>query len=184
VLGVSHGKYGADTGRPWRVLKWTVDGHVPADPIANRASNVLHAPLAMRHFHEPAGSNESNDPATWDRASYTPDLLAELGEPLPEAPNDYREAAIYHLQLMYAVDEFLMAAKDARFAAIVVAVVLGWPSTRGLTVPAIAEQIGCTPATIARACARFREMSELVAGVRFIRPGAGSSNGDKAAVQA
>ena len=75
----------------------------------------------MRHYHEPAGPSETNDPAGWDRASYTPDLLAELGEPLPEPVNRYRQAALYHLQLMYAVDDFITAAKDARFAVIVVA---------------------------------------------------------------
>jgi hypothetical protein len=40
-----------------------------------------------------------------------------------------------------------------------------------------AEQLGCTPSTITRACTRFREMAGLAAGggVRFIRPGAGSN---------
>ena len=88
----------------------------------------------MHHFHEPAGSSETNDPAGWDRASYTPDLFAELGEPLPAAPNGYRAAALYHLQLMYAVDEFMTAASDSRVAVVAVAVVLGWPSARGLSV--------------------------------------------------
>jgi hypothetical protein len=123
----------------------------------------------------------------WNKASYDHRPCDDF-EPLPDVSNPYRQAAIFHLQIMFAVDEFITAAKDARFAAIVVAVVLGWPSTRGLTVTEIAEQIGCTPATIARACARFREMSGLrvsaTGGVRFIRPGAGS-NGDKPpAVQA
>ncbi len=68
------------------------------------------------------------------------------------------------------------------FAVIAVAVVLGWPSTRRLTVTEIAEQIGCTPATIARACARFREMAGLDSD-GGIRPGAGSSNGDKPAAR-
>jgi hypothetical protein len=60
----------------------------------------------------------------------------------------------------------------------------GTQSGSGLTVPEIAAQIGCSPLTITRACNRFREMSGLAAGMRFIRPGA-ESNGDKpAAVQA
>jgi hypothetical protein len=41
---------------------------------------------------------------------------------------------------------YVMAA-DARLAVIVVVIVLGWPSTRGLTVPEIAAQIGCPPLT-------------------------------------
>ena len=62
---------------------------------------------------------------------------------------------------MYSVDEFITAAKDARLAVIVVAIVLGWPSTRGYTVPAIADQLGVSALTITRACARFREMAGL-----------------------
>ena len=138
----------------------------------------------MRNFHEPACFNESsNDPATWDRASYNHHPCDDF-EPLPDVSNPYRQAAIAYLQLMFAVDEFITAAPDARFAVIAVAIVLGWPSTRGLTVPEIAEQLGVSASTITRNCARFREMAGLAGGVRFIRPGAGSSNGDKpAAVQ-
>jgi Homeodomain-like domain len=133
----------------------------------------------MRHFHEPAGSNESNDPANWDRASYKHHPCDDF-EPLPDAPNDYRAAALYHLQLMYAVDEFIMAAEDARAAIVAVAVVLGWPSTRGWTVPEIAEQLGVSASTITRACDRFREMSGLPAGgFRLDHLGAGFWNGDK-----
>ena len=140
----------------------------------------------MRHFHEPAGSDEFLDPAGWSRASYSAHPIDSI-EPLSDEPNSYRSAALHHLQLMYAVDEFITAAEDARLAVVAGAVVLGWPSIRGLTVPAIAEQLGVSTSTIARACARFREMSGLglsAGGVRFIRPGAGS-NGDKpAAVRA
>ena len=113
------------------------------------------------HYHEPAGLDETNDPAGWNRASYTPDLLAELGEPLPEAPNGYRAAAIYHLQLMYAVDGFITSATDARVAVVAVAVVLGWPSARGLTVGNIADQLGCSPATLTRSIARFKTIAGL-----------------------
>jgi hypothetical protein len=144
--------------------------------------------FAMRHYHEPAGPSETNDPAGWDRASYTPDLLAELGEPIAEPRNDYREAALHFVRIMFCIDEFTTAAADARFAVIVVGIVLGWPSVRGLSIGNISAQIGCSPATITRACARFREMAGLgvsaAGGVRFVRPGAGS-NGDKpAAVRA
>jgi Trp operon repressor len=105
-------------------------------------------------------------------------------EPLPDEPNEYRQAALYHLQIMLAVDDFITVAQDARLAVVAVAVVLGWPSTRGLSIGNIADQLGVSVTTITRACARFREMSGLAAGVRFIRPVAGSLNGDKpAAVQ-
>ena len=103
-----------------------------------------------------------------NRASYTPDLFAELGEPLPDVVNGYRAAALAWLKIMFAVDEFILAAEDARLAVVAVAVVLGWPSTRGLTVPEIAEQLGVSTSTITRACARFREMAGLdsAGGVR------------------
>ena len=85
------------------------------------------------HPHEtpsrPRLDNDSNDAGQWNRASYTPDLLAELGEPLPESLNGYRQAAIYHFQLMFAVDEFETTAPDARVAVVAVAVVFGWPSS-------------------------------------------------------
>jgi hypothetical protein len=135
----------------------------------------------MNH-HFDRGADSDVDPASWNRASYNHHPRDDF-EPLPDAANDYRQAAV-HLQLMFAVDEFVTAAPDARVA--VVAVVLGWPSARGLSVRNIAGQLGCSQTTITQACARFREMSgrDSSGGVRFIRPGAGS-NGDKpAAVQA
>jgi hypothetical protein len=86
---------------------------------------------------------------------------------------------------MFCIDEFATTASDARLGIIVVAIVLKWPSVRGLSINNISNQLGCSPATITRACARFREMAGLAGGgVRFIRPGAGS-NGDKpASIQA
>jgi hypothetical protein len=70
------------------------------------------------------------------------------------------------------------AATDARVPIIAVALTLRFPSVRGLSLAAIAEQIVCSPATITRSMTKFREMSGLVAGgIQFIRPGAGY--GDK-----
>jgi hypothetical protein len=134
----------------------------------------------MRHFHEPAGSNDFDDPAAWDRASYSAHPIDSI-EPLSDGPNGYRQAAIYHMQLMYAVDQFLEMAPDARVGVVAVAVVLGWPSSRGLTLGDIAGQLGCSLSTLSRSIARFKTMAGLgvsAGGVRFIRPGAGS-NGDK-----
>jgi len=110
-----------------------------------------------------------------------PDCIAEIGEPLPEAPNEYRQAAIYHLQLMFAVDEFLTAAPDARVAVVAVAVVLGWPSARGFSIGDVAD-LGCSLSSLTRSIARFKISAGLAAG--FISDG-GGSNGDKpTAVQA
>ena len=138
----------------------------------------------MRHFHEPAGA-DFDDPASWQKTSYSHHPCDDF-EPLPDVVNGYRQAAIYHLRLIYAVDEFITAAPDARVAVVAVAVVLGWPSARGLSVGDIADQLGCSLSTLTRSIARFKTLAGLgvsAGGVRFIRPGAGS-NGDKpAAVQ-
>jgi hypothetical protein len=109
----------------------------------------------MHHFHDPAGFSDFDDPATWDAASYSAHPVDSI-EPLPDAPNDYRAAALYHLQLMYAVDEFLTAAEDSRLAVVAVAVVLKWPSARGFTLGNIADQLGCSPSTLTRSIARFK----------------------------
>jgi hypothetical protein len=129
--------------------------------------------IRMNHHRDPGSDSEFNDCAEWNRASYTPDFLAELGEPLPDAPNDYRAAALFHLGIMYAVDEFLTAAPDARVGIVAVAVVLGWPSTRGLSVGDIAGQLDCTPTALTRSIARFKTLAGLgvsAGGVRFVRP--------------
>jgi hypothetical protein len=137
---------------------------------------MVKAKPAMNHHHRDCGSDSDfNDPAGWNKASYFDDPIDSI-EPLPDAPNDYRAAALYHLQLMYAVDEFLTAAEDSRLAVVAVAVVLGWPSARGFTLGNIADQLGCSPSTLTRSIARFKTMAGLGVsagdGVRFIRPGA------------
>jgi hypothetical protein len=96
---------------------------LPGAVISNPDPNMVNGKPMNHHPDQGSHSDTFNDPGGWNRASYTPDFLDEI-EPLPDVPNDYRQAALYHLQLMYAVDEFLMAPKDARFAVIVVAVVL------------------------------------------------------------
>jgi hypothetical protein len=95
----------------------------------------------MRHYHEPAGSSETNDPATWDVASYQSHPVDFL-EPVELEPNGYRQAALFHLRLMYACDEFITGTTGSRLAVVTVAVVLGWPSTRSLTIENIANQLG------------------------------------------
>ena len=63
-----------------------------------------------------------------------PDLLAELGEPLPDVPNDYREAALHFCRIMFCVDEFATESIDTRLAIVSIAVTLRWPSVRGLSI--------------------------------------------------
>jgi hypothetical protein len=52
-----------------------------------------------------------------------------------------------------------------------------------LSIDNISGQLGCSPATLTRSIARFKTLAGLnsAGGVRFIRPGAGLSNGDKPA---
>ena len=137
----------------------------------------------MRHFHEPAGSDDFNDPGGWDKGCYKSHPVDSM-EPLSDERNGYRAAAICHMRLMWAVDDFVSTAAGARLAVNAVGITLGWPSTRGWTVPAIAAQIGCSPATISRACARFREISGLpAAGFQYDGPGAGFNNSEAPAVR-
>jgi hypothetical protein len=75
----------------------------------------------------------------------------------------------------------VQVATDARVAVVAVAVVLGWPSARGLSVGNIADQLGCSPSTLTRSITRFKTLAGLgvsAAGVRYVGDGAGS-NGDK-----
>jgi hypothetical protein len=133
----------------------------------------------QHHFDRGSDSDTHNDPSTWNKSSYEAHPVDSL-EPLPDIPNGYRQAALYHLKIMLACDEFVTGAEDSRLAIVAVAVVLGWPSARGLTLGDIADQLGCSPATLTRSIARFKTMAGLGVsvggGVRFIRPGAGSNS--------
>ena len=94
----------------------------------------------MNHHPDRGSDSEFNDPGGWNKASYFDDPIDSI-EPLPDKPNGYRQAAIYHLQLMFAVDEFVTAATDARVAVVAVAVVFGWPSARGLSIEIMMESL-------------------------------------------
>jgi len=87
--------------------------------------------LATNAYRE---HNDFNDPGGWDKAWDSTHPIDSM-EPLPDEPNPYRQVALRHLVLMYGVDQYLTEAKDARFAVIVVAIVLGWPSIRGMKCP-------------------------------------------------
>jgi hypothetical protein len=138
----------------------------------------------MNHHPDRGSDPEFSDCADWNRASYTPDLLAEIGEPLPEAPNDYRAAALAHLQLFFCIDEFISTASDARLAIVSVAVTLGWPSIRGLSAASIAKQLGGSEQALTRSIARFKTMANLDSAGRLgsVRPGHGlNGNGSNGA---
>jgi hypothetical protein len=154
--------------------------------ISIRAPSMVQAKPAMNQHREDGVDNDFNDPAGWNRSSYTPDILAKIGEPLPEKPNGYRAASIHYLGIMFAVDQFLETSPDARVGVVAVAFTLGCPSTRGLTLADIADQLGCSPSTLTRAIARFKALAGLDSNgaMQGIRVGAGSSNGDKPAVLA
>ena len=115
--------------------------------------------LTVQHHFDHGADNDS-DPAGWNRASYSAHPIDSI-EPFTDEPNSYRQAALYHLQIMLAVDEFITSAEDARLAVVAVAVVLGWPSARGLSVGNIADQLGCSLSTLTRSIARFKTMAGL-----------------------
>ena len=131
--------------------------------------------LTVQHHFDPGSDSDSfNDPSGCNRASYDHHPCDDF-EPLPDVPNGYRTAALAYLKLMWNVDEFIAAAEDARLAVVAVAVTLGWPSARGLSVGNIADQLGCSPSTLTRSIARFKTLAGLdsAGGVRFIPHGAG-----------
>ena len=101
--------------------------------------------LTVKHNFDRGSDSDFCDPGGWNRASYESHPIDSI-EPIDLAPNGYRQAALHHLQLMYSVDEFISAAPDARAAVVAIAVVLKWPSVRGLTVPAIADAFISAPA--------------------------------------
>jgi hypothetical protein len=156
---------------------------LPGGPISQSRPGYGKGEAGMNHHRDCGSDNNFDDPAGWRKASYSAHPIDSM-EPLSDEPNPYRQAAIYHLKLMYAVDEFITAAEDSRLAVVVVAIVLGWPSTRGFTLSDIAGQLGCTTAMLTRSIALFKTIAGLGVsagdGVRFIRPGAGL-NGDKPA---
>lgn len=97
------------------------------------------------HAHDPDGFN---DPASWDRASYSPDYAAFEG-PAEVEPNEYRECALHFLELLHAVDEFMSRGAQSR-KWIAVSMALGLRSTRGRTETSIAIEWGVTRAAVSK----------------------------------
>jgi hypothetical protein len=75
--------------------------------------------LTVKHAHD--FENDFCDPSDWNRASYSAHPIDSI-EPISDEPNGYRQAALYYLQIMLAVDEFMTAAEDARLAVVAVSV--------------------------------------------------------------
>jgi hypothetical protein len=77
---------------------------LPAAPISNPGLDMV---MAFSQCYTISTAARITTLATQadGTASYTPDFLSELGEPIAEAWNDYREAALHFVRIMFAVDE-------------------------------------------------------------------------------
>ena len=103
---------------------------------------MVNAFFAMRHFHEPAGFNDSNDPTTWgSRIIRTPPMRGFVAD-RPCVRTGIGQPRFTFAASCTSVDGFLEAAHDARLGIVAVAVVMGWPSARGLSIGNIADQLG------------------------------------------
>jgi hypothetical protein len=90
-----------------------------------------------------------------------PGLHRRDWRPLPEVPNGYRAAAVDHLQLMYAVDEYLSESKTPDSRPSLSASPLVGRAPTALPCPRLPQQLGIGTPAIIRACAKFREMAGL-----------------------
>jgi hypothetical protein len=106
------------------------------------------------------GANDTSDPADWNRASYSAHPVDDL-EPLTINPSDYREASLHFVRIMFCVDTFIAASRDARLASIQVSIALGWPSTRGKTETSIAADLEITKQALSRGVAKFLRMTRI-----------------------
>jgi hypothetical protein len=118
--------------------------------------NVSHA----AHRDSDGAKTDSSDPADWNRASYLAHPVDVL-EPLTINPSDYREAALHFVRIMFCVDTFIAASRDARLASIQVSIALGWPSTRGKTETSIAAELDITKQALSRGVAKFLRMTRI-----------------------
>src|SRR5271157_5531965 len=94
--------------------------------------------------------------ANWTTAHPIDDL-----EPMPDASNDCRKAAIEHLQILKAIDLFMTCTPDARLGWVSISIVLRLTSVRGLSNDAIANQLGVTEAAVSRSTAKFMRLVGL-----------------------
>jgi hypothetical protein len=117
--------------------------------------SVPHTPHA--HIDD---SDQFNDPAGWNAASYEAHPVDEL-EPLEVVPNEYRERALDCMALLKAVDECMARARDPRLAWVGISTVLDLDSTRGTSLVELAHQMGCSEDALSNSRARFRILSGL-----------------------
>jgi hypothetical protein len=105
-------------------------------------------------------SEEPNDPAGWNSASYLDDPVDRL-EPSEIPANVYREASIKHLSVSYVTDTFMSRQTNGVRGWIIVSIVLGYPSTQGRTLTSIASEMGVTKQALSRSCTQFARMLGL-----------------------
>jgi hypothetical protein len=115
----------------------------------------------VKHHELYSDAAKFSDPSAWDCASYTPDMCAEMGEPLPDVQSDYRTAAQTHIATLKAIDVFMATASNPRLAWITVALTFDLTSVRGLSLTEIAGEMGVSPQTLSRSTAKFQELAGL-----------------------
>jgi hypothetical protein len=64
------------------------------------------------------------------------------------------------LEILTAIDLYVSQSQDPRLSWVAIVHVFGLNSTKGLTVPQIAEQLGCTEAAFRHAVTKFRKLAE------------------------
>ena len=111
--------------------------------------------LSYEHHSASVGTN---DPASWNSASYTPDFATAIDGPLELAPNQYRERALDCLAVLKAVAFFMSTARDPRLAWVSVSIALNLYSIRGQTMAELSRQMGVNERTLTNSTARFRKL--------------------------
>jgi hypothetical protein len=124
----------------------------------------------VKHRDPYSGAAKFHDPADWDAACVGPSQIDEI-EPLDDvAATPYRAAALSHLRVLLAIDEYMSTSSDVRLAWITVAITFDLTSVRGWTEVQIANHLGVSPSTLRCATERFREMAGLASVQKaFIR---------------
>jgi hypothetical protein len=116
----------------------------------------------VNHFRfQNYGDSGNCDPAEWNIASYCPDPLAGLEEPVADVPNEFREASLNLLRLLLVCDSFVTRSRDARLSWVAVALVLQLDSVRHLSHSEICRQMGISENTLSRSLSRFRAIAGL-----------------------